>query len=117
MARIMIENLFKRTLEVTDHSKTLLRHFQDHRLDWMQACGGKGRCTTCRVIITSGMENLQPLTGAERKYRQIGALADNERLTCQASARGDVSVIVPLDCKLSHVQYSDEGRPAGRSNI
>ena len=83
----------------------------------MQACGGKGRCTTCRVIITSGMENLQPLTGAERKYRQMGALADDERLACQASARGDVSVRVPQDCKLSHVQYSDEGDPTDRSNI
>ena len=117
MAHLMIENLFKRTLEITDFSKTLLRHIQEHQLDWMYACGGKGRCTTCKVVIKSGMQNLQPLTSAERKYRQMGALADGERLACQASARGDVCLVVPDECKLPHVEYSDKGLPGTGSSI
>ena len=41
MARIMIENLFKKTLEVSDLSRTLLSHLHHQGIDWMHACGGK----------------------------------------------------------------------------
>lgn len=115
MARIMIENLSKKTLEVGDYAKTLLNHFQDHGLDWMHACGGKGRCTTCRVIITAGEGHFQPLTPAEHQYTKIGALKPGERLACQARIDGDVAVSVPDACKLPHVRYSDEGPDAGNS--
>lgn len=104
----MIANMFKMSLMAADCSRTLLRHFQDHRLDWMHACGGKGRCTTCRVIVAKGAGNFQPLTTAERRYRQIGALRDDERLSCQARITGDVCLLVPPDCKLPHVPYSDD---------
>ncbi|HEX8037793.1 MAG TPA: 2Fe-2S iron-sulfur cluster-binding protein [Chryseosolibacter sp.] len=107
MARIMIENLFKKTLEAADHSKTLLQHFHDHGMDWMHACGGKGRCTTCRVIVRDGADHFQPMTVAEHTYRRMGALAADERLACQARIRGDVSLMVPEECKLPHVIYSD----------
>ena len=50
----MIENLCKRTLQAPDYSKTLLEHSQDDGIDWMQACGRKGRCTTCIAIGKSG---------------------------------------------------------------
>ena len=104
----MIENLFKKTLEVADLSKTLLEHFQDHRIDWMHACGGKGRCTTCKVIITQGQQNFVALTPAELRYRQQGALSDNERLSCQARIAGDVCIIVPEECQFPHIRYSRE---------
>ena len=74
MARIMIENLFKKAFHVSDYSRTLLEHFQDPGIDWMQACGEKGRCTTCMVSAVKGIENSQKLTSAEQKYRRAGAL-------------------------------------------
>ena len=85
--------------------KTLLNHFQAHRLDWMHACGGKGRCTTCKVIVLEGMEHLGLLTLAEQKYRQMGALKAQERLSCQAIPDGSVVVAVPEEYKLPHVRY------------
>jgi len=108
MARIMIENLFKKTIEANDHSKTLLKHFQDHHIDWMYACGGKGRCTTCKVIVKEGKKHFQSLTEAEKYYTREGALKHNERLACQAKIRGDVCLIVPKEYQLPHVDYSDE---------
>ena len=108
MGRIMIENLFKKTLEVTDHSKTLLQHFQDHGIDWMHACGGKGRCTTCKVIVKDGELNFQPLTRSEKSYFREGALVAHERLACQAKVQGDVRLFVPKEYQLPHMQYSDE---------
>lgn len=106
MARIVIANWAKKTLEVTDLSKSLLGHLQDNRLDWMHACGGKGRCTTCKAIIIEGSENLQPTTAAEQLYRSQFELADNERLCCQAKIRGDIVIAIPDENKLPHINYS-----------
>jgi 2Fe-2S ferredoxin len=108
MASIMIENLFKKTLHVTDLSKTLLQHFHDQQIDWMHSCGGKGRCTTCKVLIKEGHEHFKPSTFAEEKYRKEGALNVGERLACQAKIQGDVIVVVPAEYQLPHVLYSDE---------
>jgi 2Fe-2S ferredoxin len=106
MARIVISNQGEKILEVSDLSKTLLQHFHDHHLDWMHACGGKGRCTTCKAVIISGNMNFQPLTDPESKYRQINALAHGERLCCQARINGDVVIAVPEEYKFPHIKYS-----------
>jgi 2Fe-2S ferredoxin len=107
MVKIHIENLFGKILPVENTEKTLLQHFHSHYIDWMQGCGGKGRCTTCKVIVKSGMEHCSDLTQAERRYRSIGALALNERLSCQVNIQGDVVIAAPNEYKLPHVQYSD----------
>jgi ferredoxin len=60
MARIMIENLFKKTLEATDYSKTLLGHFEDHSIDWMQACGRKGRVFGRRINARAEFDTTRP---------------------------------------------------------
>ena len=108
MSRITIENVFKKTLKVADHSRSLLKHLQDNGIDWMHACGGKGRCTTCKVIVLEGKTNFQQLTSAEKRYRQEKALKDNERLACQAQIHGDVTIMVPPEYRLPHIKYSDE---------
>jgi 2Fe-2S ferredoxin len=105
-ARIVIQNWSQKTLTVTDLSRTLLQHFQDHRLDWMHACGAKGRCTTCKVMVLEGLEQMQPLTPAEQRYRQLGALHNQERLSCQARISGDVTLRIPEEYKLPHIDYS-----------
>jgi 2Fe-2S ferredoxin len=108
MASIMIENLFKKTLRVNDLSRTLLQHFHDHHIDWMHSCGGKGRCTTCKVIVKGGLDQFRPATDAEEKYRKEGALNDDERLACQAKITGDIVVAAPAEYQLPHMRYSDE---------
>lgn len=104
----MIENLFNRTLDVDDHGKSLLHHFHDNDIDWMHACGGKGRCTTCKVMIRSGIDHFEPATPAENKYFAAGALQPGERLACQAKITGDVTVVAPVEYHLPHMRYSDE---------
>ena len=106
MARITIENLFGKILEVEDTGKTLLQHFHDHQIDWMQACGGKGRCTTCKVKVIEGIEYFSPLTNAETRYITQRALHANERLSCQTKIRESVTISVPDEYKLPHIHYS-----------
>jgi adenylate cyclase len=58
-------------------------------------CGGRARCSTCRVRITAGEENCPPAGGDEQTtLDRIGA-PDDVRLACQLRPQGDISV-VPL---------------------
>ena len=107
MVKIVIENLGQKEVEVTSPGLSALRHFHANAVDWMHACGGKGRCTTCRMKIIRGAETLGPLTAAEQKYRRAGLLLSNERLACQTVVSKDLVVKVPDDTKLPHLTYTD----------
>lgn len=107
MAKISIQNRNSLEIVIHDFSKPALLHFGLHQVDWMHACGGKGRCTTCRFRIVVGADHLEPLTLVEAKYRDQGLLQLNERLACQAIVFDDVVISVPDDCKLPHIQYSE----------
>lgn len=106
MVKIVIENLGQKELLVPEGDRTALSIFQQSGQDWMHACGGKGRCTTCRFIVLEGGDHLGPLTAAEIRYRQQGALRDNERLSCQVLVHGSIRVRVPKDCQLPHLSYT-----------
>lgn len=106
MTRIVIRNLGK-MVEVSGFSKTILKAVQEAGIDWMHACGGKGRCTTCKAIILEGEDNLEPLTAAEVRYQRQGLLRSGQRLACQAIVTGDVTIQVPEESKLSHLAYLD----------
>src|SRR5688572_6017436 len=106
MAVIVIKNLEEKTLEVQDFSKTLLQHLHGNGIDWMFTCGAKGRCTTCKVIVLEGIENLEPKTNVEQRYEGQGLLNENERLTCQARIRGSVTIRVLKKYKIPHMNNS-----------
>ena len=62
-------------------------------------CGGRGRCSTCRVRVFEGAELLPPLNAVEGKtLLRIGAPA-NVRLACQLRPTADIAVepLVPAD--------------------
>jgi 2Fe-2S ferredoxin len=105
MVKIVIENWGQKKLISEEMAKTALAHFLENRLDWMHSCGGKGRCTTCKMIVVEGMVNLSEPTPAEINYRKLGALKENERLCCQAKVMGDLRVRVPEANKLPHISY------------
>jgi len=106
MVKIVIENLGKKELLVDDLSQSVLQQVHSHFIDWMHACGGKGRCTTCKMIVVTGHENLSAPTEAEVKYKQQQELGKNERLACQTYLSGDIVVRIPEENKFPHVKYS-----------
>jgi ferredoxin, 2Fe-2S len=106
MAQIIIQNLSEKIIKVTGQSQTLLKVIQQEGIDWMHACGAKGRCTTCKFIVLEGGNNLSLPSENENRYRGLGALAESERLACQVNINGDVRIAVPEECKLPHVKYS-----------
>ena len=107
MALLTIENLPGASIEVPPDT-TLLAALQAAGHDWMHACGAKGRCTTCRLEVRTGLENFSALTEAELRYRAAGRLAPTERLACQARLpAGEVTGRVPNATKLPHLRYTD----------
>ncbi len=106
MPRVVIANLSEKALDVQGESRSLLQHLHDHGLDWMHACGAKGRCTTCKCIVLEGIESLSAETKPELKYRAQGVLRKNERLACQVMITGDVRISVPEEYKLPHLHYT-----------
>jgi adenylate cyclase len=55
-------------------------------------CGGRGRCSTCRVRVRGAVGSIDPPTEPERRIlRRIGA-TPNVRLACQLRPKGPVEV-------------------------
>lgn len=62
---------------------TLLEISRMHGIPHASVCGGRGRCTTCRVLVTDGAERLpSPNPTEEAALRRIHA-PENVRLACQ----------------------------------
>lgn len=78
-------------------------------------CGGRGRCSTCRVRVLSELDELPPLTTAEQgTLGRIRADADI-RLGCQLRPRRDIKVEPLLAARMAEVDAPPAGQPsAGR---
>ncbi len=68
---------------VAEKGMTLLEISQANGVPHAALCGGKGRCTTCRVIVEDGGEALPPPGDVEaRSLAAVGA-SPQTRLACQ----------------------------------
>ncbi|RLL53288.1 adenylate/guanylate cyclase domain-containing protein [Mariprofundus sp. EBB-1] len=90
MAKICFEN--ERDILEDDLKQSLLDISLKHAIPHMHVCGGKARCSTCRVLVCEGAENLLPMNVAEQTLAEKKGLESNIRLACQARVKGDVSV-------------------------
>lgn len=107
MPEIEITNLYQRKIITNSTEKRALEIIHENFIDWMHACGKKGRCTSCKMIVEEGKENLGALTSPEEKFRAQERLAHNERLACQAVVKGDIKIRVAERNKFPHMEYSD----------
>jgi adenylate cyclase len=75
---------------------TLLEASRQNCIPHPSLCGGRGRCSTCRVLVLSGQDTLPPPTPAERTVlRRISAPA-SVRLACQIRPLHPISVQILL---------------------
>ena len=73
-------------------------------------CGGRGRCSTCRVRVTQGAASLPPPSAGELKVLQRVGAAPNVRLACQLRPTANLTVTPLLP---ANAQASDGyGQPA-----
>jgi ferredoxin, 2Fe-2S len=108
MLKITIQNLFSRQIESSFGDCKVIDLIHQNSIDWMHACGKKGRCTTCKMIVLEGMQNLSPLTEREEFFKKSGRLASYERLTCQTKLlKGELLIRVAEENKFPHMVYSE----------
>lgn len=55
-------------------------------------CGGKARCSTCRVIILEGLENCAPRNAKEQAIAELLQFDPGIRLACQTAVTGKVKI-------------------------
>ena len=66
---------------------TVLETLRAHGIAHASVCGGRARCTTCRVLVTKGLDRLPAPAGQEAKaLSRIGA-TPGMRLACQIPSR------------------------------
>jgi adenylate cyclase len=89
---------------------TLLEASRAAGVPHASVCGGRGRCSTCRVRIVRGQDHLPPPSEDElRVLQRIGA-GPTTRLACQARPTGAVEIVPLLP---PHATPADaRGRPA-----
>jgi adenylate cyclase len=76
----------------------------------VSVCGGRGRCSTCRVQVLHGVENLPPPGERERMtLASIGAPKD-VRLACQLRPDHDLTVVPLVDA--AGVAHAGRAQPA-----
>jgi adenylate cyclase len=73
------------------------------RFPHASVCGGRGRCSTCRIRVTHGLSNLLPPSASEQRVLQRIGAPPNVRLACQLRPGGNISVtpLLPANARPS----------------
>ena len=75
---------------------TILDVAIEYDLPLEHVCGGCCACTTCRVIVKSGAENISKIDEDEKELvGSIDGIPGLLRLGCQSKIMGDVTVEIP----------------------
>lgn len=71
---------------------TLLEISRANGVPHLSLCGGRGRCTTCRVIVEEGADLLAPPDEVERRSLEAVNAPPGTRLACQMRPAGRTTV-------------------------
>ncbi|WP_299352265.1 adenylate/guanylate cyclase domain-containing protein [uncultured Shimia sp.] len=72
---------------------TLLEMSRASGVPHMSLCGGRGRCTTCRVVIEEGADLLHPPSPQEESSLRAVNAPPNARLACQIRPTNPATVL------------------------
>jgi len=75
-----------------DGRQTLLNAALSAGIPHTHVCGGNARCSTCRVIVLEGLENIDPPNDEEKALAERLGLPKEVRIACQATVSGPVRV-------------------------
>ncbi|MBO6495307.1 adenylate/guanylate cyclase domain-containing protein [Roseivirga sp.] len=77
---------------VAETDKTVLENTLAAGVPHTHACGGVARCSTCRIYIEEGMQNVCERNEKESVLAKQLGLLKQVRLACQTKIKGDVKV-------------------------
>ena len=79
-----IEMINEKSFEIVE-DQTILQATLEAGIPHYHICGGKARCSTCRIVVQEGEEKLSPPNNAEIKLREQKKFPCDVRLACQTS--------------------------------
>ena len=94
--------------------RSILEAVRDAGLPHASVCGGRARCTTCRVRVTDGLATLAPPSKMEAEALARIEAPPNVRLACQTRPRHDVAVVPLLPPGTDPEAARRPGTPQGR---
>lgn len=104
MPKLIIEN--GGTFEIADGKRLVLALTDEARVDQLHACGGNGKCTTCKIEFISG----EPTTMTEvEKNLLVAKGLTGVRLSCQMMCNHDMTVKI-----ISRMEGSGRASPGNR---
>ncbi len=97
--------------------RTILEALRSARVPHASVCGGRGRCTTCRVRVGVGFDDLpEPSALEATALARIGAPA-NVRLACQTRPETMASITPVLSPDASPASARQTGGVSGREQV
>ena len=93
---------------------SILEASREHRIGHVSMCGGRGRCSTCRVRVMSDLEVLPPRNGIERVVAERLSLQDNVRLACQLRPTSSLEVRPLVNAPIENLTTEDRESLCGR---
>ena len=99
----------------TARGLTLLEASRSQGIPHPSLCGGRGWCSTCRVLILKGIEKLEPPGPAEAALLKRISAPARIRLGCQVRPKRDLSIqiVLPVDGASSQIDWNDEAFKTG----
>jgi adenylate cyclase len=99
--------------------RSILEAIRDEGLPHASVCGGRARCTTCRVRVGDGLAHLPPPGRMEAQALGRIEAPANVRLACQCRPTRDVAVtpLLPPNAGPSYAQQPRRGAQGGERPI
>jgi len=96
---------------------TVLEILRANGIAHASVCGGRARCTTCRVLVTKGLEQLPAPSGLEAKaLARIGG-TPGMRLACQIRPTAEIAVLPLLPADVTAIDGTIRGGLEGSERL
>jgi len=93
---------------------TVLETLRENGIAHASVCGGRARCTTCRILVTKGLDRLPAASGLEAvALERIGG-TPGMRLACQIRPTADIAVMPLLAADAGAIDGTVRGGLEGR---
>jgi adenylate cyclase len=93
---------------------TVLETLRENGIAHASVCGGRARCTTCRILVTKGLDRLPAASGLEAvALERIGG-TPGMRLACQIRPVADIAVMPLLAADAGAIDGTVRGGLEGR---
>ncbi|MDR3466783.1 MAG: adenylate/guanylate cyclase domain-containing protein [Xanthobacteraceae bacterium] len=96
---------------------TVLETLRDNGIPHAAVCGGRARCTTCRVLVTQGLDELPPPAAQEAWALTRIQASPATRLACQICPTADLTVVPLLSADATAADGAARGGLEGSERL